>query len=717
MKKQIHPKNIKQKEQLKNILLLNKQESILTHQILPLENGQLKEKLKQLELDQLKNTEGIKLQSPLNNQLHLASPLNSSATQESQLKNKKKIWKRKFPCSQASTITTELLKTLDQDLTSKEKVLIPFWNKQSEEISKNLLLPTKTDYVDLDLKSSSTSFPLPVGGSWFSMIKKVPQNLKWQKISFPSSLFSPVDYMGGGVTEIKEVLKINPVTKNEEIFVRKYVDKDEVTHKTLRFHLFLDEKEKKEILKPMCEQTKWYYNMCIDVFQKENNLEQLKKNVKNEKELLKEYSSKKKIITETIKGKMKQKEEIKKLIYPEKTYFDYTTFRDEMRTYEYVETPFEYECVIADFIKNPKRNQSPDYPKDWWNDKPYDRVARGCIKNFVTNMNSMVSNYRNSERDFSLNYKTKKNTKEHIFFEDKEYPKIINSLRSKYCYTKWVENERGVRHKKRCSITLEDIKEQVCSIVITHDKTIDKYYLNVSMPVDFYLPGDKRSENQASFSKENKDINLDNGLQDKKHVDPSILPCMKVIALDPGLRTFLTGYSLDGISCLGDGCCNDIFDRLLYLDSLEIKEDMNDDKKHSILKARWQVRKQVKDMVEDLHWKTIKYLTSNYKVVIYPDFRTQGMMKKLSKENKRKMAALSFHEFKNRLIYKCKTNRIHLIITTEEFTSRTCCTCGFLNAKSTEKMFHCKNCKTDLDRDINGASNILIKTIGMLSRS
>ena len=89
-------------------------------------------------------------------------------------------------------------------------------------------------------------------------------------------------------------------------------------------------------------------------------------------------------------------------------------------------------------------------------------------------------------------------------------------------------------------------------------------------------------------------------------------------------------------------------------------------------------------------------------------------MKKLSKENRRKISALSFYKFKQRLINKCKENNNTLFITNESYTSRTCCSCGHLNVPSTDKVFTCKKCRYTIDRDINGSRNIMIKTLGML---
>ena len=47
---------------------------------------------------------------------------------------------------------------------------------------------------------------------------------------------------------------------------------------------------------------------------------------------------------------------------------------------------------------------------------------------------------------------------------------------------------------------------------------------------------------------------------------------------------------------------------------------------------------------------------------------------------------------------------------TEEYTSKTCGKCGFINKKlGANKIFNCNKCKLQIDRDLNGARNILLK--------
>ena len=53
---------------------------------------------------------------------------------------------------------------------------------------------------------------------------------------------------------------------------------------------------------------------------------------------------------------------------------------------------------------------------------------------------------------------------------------------------------------------------------------------------------------------------------------------------------------------------------------------------------------------------------------------------------------------------------VQVVICTEEYTSKTCGSCGYIHKKlGGSKEFCCPQCKTNLDRDINGARNILLR--------
>ena len=165
----------------------------------------------------------------------------------------------KLNSSNQDTLTTQLSEILVQGLTLKEKDLKPFWTKQSEEISRKLWLPTKTDYQDSVLTCSKvSSLNTPMGKSWFSIEKKLPHKKNLSPTSSPSLPFSPHDYM------VSEVIPSKKKSKQQK------------TLKTLKGRL-LPTKEEEEKLQLMMEQSRWYYNFLVSVIQKKyGDLKKLK---------------------------------------------------------------------------------------------------------------------------------------------------------------------------------------------------------------------------------------------------------------------------------------------------------------------------------------------------------------------------------------------------------------------------------------------------------
>jgi putative transposase len=82
----------------------------------------------------------------------------------------------------------------------------------------------------------------------------------------------------------------------------------------------------------------------------------------------------------------------------------------------------------------------------------------------------------------------------------------------------------------------------------------------------------------------------------------------------------------------------------------------------------------------------------------------------LNKHVKRILQYLRHYEFRTRLQAKCEEYKCNLHLVDEYYTSKTCCTCKTQNnTLGRSKGVVCKNvkCKMKIDRDINGAINIL----------
>src|SRR5205814_60484 len=119
-------------------------------------------------------------------------------------------------------------------------------------------------------------------------------------------------------------------------------------------------------------------------------------------------------------------------------------------------------------------------------------------------------------------------------------------------------------------------------------------------------------------------------------------------------------------------------------------------------------------LTNDLHEKLSRWLVDNYRVVIIPEFNTSSMIKrgdrKIRNKTARAMVTWSHYSFRQKLISKSReTPWCKIIYTTEEYTSKTCGCCGELNhTLGGSKTFKCKNCGIEIDRDYNGARDILL---------
>ena len=205
-----------------------------------------------------------------------------------------------------------------------------------------------------------------------------------------------------------------------------------------------------------------------------------------------------------------------------------------------------------------------------------------------------------------------------------------------------------------------------------------------------------------------------------------------LVALDPGVRTFQTFYSENSYGKLGDDFVSKRLKPLnTKVDKLtsavtKVKKGAGRNAKKKYCKKKYNLRKRcnkirtkVTNTVLDLHRKAANFLTNHFKVILIPSFETQKMVAKksriISKTTSRNMNQLSHYAFRQRLIdLSRREKRCEVIVCTEEFTSKTCGKCGKINRTlGSSKVFKCPNneCNFTLDRDVNGARNILIKYV------
>lgn len=199
----------------------------------------------------------------------------------------------------------------------------------------------------------------------------------------------------------------------------------------------------------------------------------------------------------------------------------------------------------------------------------------------------------------------------------------------------------------------------------------------------------------------------------------------RAVALDPGVCTFQTFYSEDLCGKIGSDATNTIYKRCMRVDALESRI-AGAKKEFDVAKGllRKQLRRvlnflrrdrsgaieKVKHLRDELHWKTCRYLVQHFDLIFLPEFKSSEMVSTLQSKTARAMLTLSQYTFRERLKHKGAQCGVRVVICGEEYTTQTCGSCGSLS-KPKNRTYECSRCPAVLDRDVNGARNILLKGV------
>jgi putative transposase len=246
---------------------------------------------------------------------------------------------------------------------------------------------------------------------------------------------------------------------------------------------------------------------------------------------------------------------------------------------------------------------------------------------------------------------------------------------------------------------------------ITYPRELGKYKLNPSEPLPEKINSD--------FS-----IVLDNGrwficYPQNYEIKPNSKN--NAIALDPGVRTFITGFDGNNILQFGQKDFSRIAILCRRLDKIQSQISLATGRKFK--RKRWQLRKlarqlrvKITNLVKEIHHQTASWLTTTYKHIFLPTFETAKMVnkkkRKLHSKTARAMLSWSHYRFKQTLKFHAEKRDSVVHNITEEYTSKTCSKCGHVHHKlGGNKKFNCPNCGHKIDRDWNGAINILNKSL------
>lgn len=190
----------------------------------------------------------------------------------------------------------------------------------------------------------------------------------------------------------------------------------------------------------------------------------------------------------------------------------------------------------------------------------------------------------------------------------------------------------------------------------------------------------------------------------------------RLVALDPGVRTFMAYFSADAAGRLGCGDYSRIVRLCQCLDKLYSKAaKAKSATKRRMRKAADRVQWKIRDLVDEMHWKVADFLVKNFDVILLPNFETREMAsrtrRKIGKKSVRSMLTWAHYRFAQKLTLKARMTGKEVVRCSEAWTSKTASWSGEIkNNLGGAKVFHGSD-GISVDRDINGARGIFLRAL------
>jgi len=191
----------------------------------------------------------------------------------------------------------------------------------------------------------------------------------------------------------------------------------------------------------------------------------------------------------------------------------------------------------------------------------------------------------------------------------------------------------------------------------------------------------------------------------------------RIVALDPGVRTFMTFFSENSYGWLGEDSNLHIQKLCFKLDDLVSQITKSSGQlKRRLKKAASRLRCKIKNLVKELHHKTAKFLVDNFDVILLPTFETSQMVsksrRKIRNKSVRQMLTLSHYEFKQFLKWKAWENSKIVIDCNEAYTSKTVSWTGeIISNLGGARVIKSPATGLKMNRDLNGARGIFLRAL------
>lgn len=190
---------------------------------------------------------------------------------------------------------------------------------------------------------------------------------------------------------------------------------------------------------------------------------------------------------------------------------------------------------------------------------------------------------------------------------------------------------------------------------------------------------------------------------------------LDAVALDPGVRSFITYFSPQIRGKIGNKDFSKLYRLCLNLDKLISRRSRAlGTSKRNLKYAINRLRCRIKNYINDIHNKIAYFLVTRFDKIILPTFSISELVKRnlrnIISRTARNMLTWAHYGFAQRLESKCNEYSCKLIRTSEAYTSKTCSYCGGINIVKGKSIIKCK-CGRRLDRDYNGARGIYLRAL------
>ena len=191
-----------------------------------------------------------------------------------------------------------------------------------------------------------------------------------------------------------------------------------------------------------------------------------------------------------------------------------------------------------------------------------------------------------------------------------------------------------------------------------------------------------------------------------------------VVALDPGVRTFMTFFSETDCGKIGYRAFGRIQRLCHWLDDLISRTDTEPDhqRRRRMRRAQARMRQRIVNLVDELHWQTARWLTNNYQVILLPTFETQDMTRRAGRrirsKTARMMLSLRHYEFRQRLKWKAWQRGALVVDVNEAYTSKTRSWDGVIKSNLGGASVIRDESGFGMDRDVNGARGVFLRALG-----